>query len=358
MGTETQKGVLVHDMVGLRQRHLERPPLKYFMGLYDMFNKTVHRDPPADNPVKTKHLRLITIRVSHYNEKARWALDFVDEDPLSCYYYTEDTHPPGFHAFESIRASNDKGSATPMVIDSQEDKIWMKSDEIVREFCPQLYPTDDVKAMEDDLNARLGPAVRTFAYSKLLNDQYFPALVKMATGPECASIENFLFPYMKKSIGIALRKSLQINDESVALSKSTIEDIFATASKTLEQQKYLVDPNQFTAADLTFAALASPLMRPPELKAFQCPDERLPPDVIGLIRELRNTKAGQHALQMYRDHRYPNGPAGRVVKIKGGGRNRIPWIAAAVVVGASAVGVATLTRRQSFYSTKDILSAT
>jgi glutathione S-transferase len=336
-----QKGVLVHDMKGLRLRNLERPPLKYFVRLYDMFNKIDQRDPPAGNPIKTKHLRFITIRVSHYNEKARWALDFVDEDPSSPYYYTEDVHPPGFHAIESIRATKDTGSATPIVIDSKDGQIWIKSDTIVRTFCPQLYPNDDVKDMEDDLNNRLGPAVRTFAYSKLLNDQYFPELLKMTTGPECAAIENLLFPLMKNSIGSGLRKALQINDASVALSLATIQEIFASATKTLEKQSYLVDPNQFTAADLTFAALASPLMRPPELRAFQGRDENLPPDVMEFIRELRTTRAGQHALKMYREHRYPvGGPGGRVVRIKGAGRNRIPWMAAALVVGVSAAGVA------------------
>jgi glutathione S-transferase len=282
------------------------------------------------------------MRVSHYNEKARWALDFVDEDPASPYYYTEDAHVPGLHAIECLRASKDASSASPMVVDSKEGQIYVKSDVIVRSFCPQLYPTDDVTAMEDDLNNRLGPAVRTYAYSKLLTDQYFPQLIKMATGPECASIENFVFPYMKNTVGSGLRKSLQINDASVALSMTTIQEIFDTATKTLEKQSYLVDPKQFTAADLTFAALASPLLRPPELQAFQGPDENLPPDVMTFLRELRTTKAGQHALKMYREHRYPNSPAGRLVKIKAAGRNRIPWTAAALIVGVSTAGVAAI----------------
>lgn len=342
-------GVLVNDMRQLGLRHLDRPPLKYVMGLYDMFNKIEQRDPPADNSVKTKHLRLITIRVSHYNEKARWALDFVDEDESSPYYYTEDAHPPGFSAFETIRASKDKGSVTPMIIASEDEQVWMKSDEIVREFCPQLYPKKEeevVKAMEDDLNNRLGAAVRTFAYSKLLNDQYFPELVKMATGPECAAIENFIFPYMKNMVGSALRKSLQITDESVALSKATIEEIFASASETLEKRDYLVG-NKFTAADLTFAALSSPMIRPPELKAFQGPDENLPQDAMAFFGELRKTRAGQHTLKMYREHRYSNSIASssRLVKIKASGRNRIPWMAAAMVAGIGAAGVAASTGR-------------
>jgi len=344
------KGNLVHDMKQMGLRHLERPPLKYVMWLYDLFNKIEQRDPPPNNPIKTKHLRLITIRVSHYNEKVRWAFDLLEEDETSPYYYTEDTHPPGFQAFESIRASHGKGSVTPMVIGPGEsyhqDQVWMKSDSIVREFCPHLYPNDEVKIMEDDFNNRLGSAVRTFAYNQLLTDQYFPGLVKMATGPECAAIENVLFPYTKNMIRSALRKSLQIDENSVALSKSTIEEIFATATRTLEKQEYLVG-NQFTAADLTFAALSSPLSRPPELKIFQCPDNDLPHDILSLSEKLRNTKAGQHTLKMYRQHRQPNSHSSgsssvRMVQIKTAGRNRVPWIAATVVVGLGAMGAAAI----------------
>ncbi|KAG7373586.1 glutathione S-transferase [Nitzschia inconspicua] len=347
-GADGSDVMLVHDMKQMGMRHLQRPPLNVVMAIYDMFNKIEKRDPPSNT--KTIHLRLITIRVSHYNEKARWALDLLEDDDStdSPYYYTEDCHPAGFQAFESIRASKGHASATPMVIDGETDQVYIKSDSILRHYCPNLlYPTpykSDIEQFEDDLGDRLGPAVRTYAYGYLLTKEYFPALVPMNTGPECSVIENFLFPYMRTMIGPTLQKSLQINDASVQLSKDTIQSVFGDVEKRLKngKQQYLFG-DTFTAADLTFAALASPLLRPPELQAFQAPLSQLPPDMIDFVKTLQSSPAGQHALRMYRFHRLggPGPSNGRIVQIKSAPRNRIPWMAAMGVVAAcTAVTVA------------------
>jgi glutathione S-transferase len=364
--------VLVHDMKPMGLGHLERPPLSILMALYDMFNKIDRRDPPPSTSSNKKthqhhhHLRLITIRVSHYNEKARWALDYLEEeehgyydDNSPSYYYTEDCHPPGFQALESIRASQGRASVTPMVIDSaKHHQVWIKSDEILRHYCPHLYPKPHratIEELEDDFGRRLGPAVRTFAYGDLLQKKYWPEMVQMNTGPECAAIENLLFPYMQSMIGPALRKSLQITPASVALSKTTIEQVFADVEQQLQHNSnvgngngdddcYLVG-DTFTAADLTFAALAGPLLRPPELQIFQAPLDDLPDSTIAFMQQLQASKAGQHALKVFRFHRYPSSQVstlGRVVQIKCAGRNRVvPWMAmAGVMTGVAAATAA------------------
>ena len=64
----------------------------------------------------------------------------------------------------------------------------------------------------------------------------------------------------------------------------------------------------FTAADLTFAALASPIIDPPELantlyKHHIDFDKDMPKELVDLKYELRQTLAGQHVLQMYKKHR-------------------------------------------------------
>ena len=339
-------GVLVHDMKPMGLRHLERPPLSVILKLYDLFNTIKQRSPPS--PHKTEHLRLITIRVSHYNEKARWGFDLMEEDKDSPYYYTEDTHPAGFQALESVRASKGQYSATPMVVENDGATVYAKSDVVLRHYCPFLYPTahkQEIEQLEDDWGNRLGPAIRTYAYGALLQKEQWPNLVKMNTGPECATIENLLFPYMLSVIKPALEKSLKINDHSVALAEQTIRDVFQEASERLannhnnkKQQNSFLVGNSFTAADLTFAALSSPLIRPPELKTFQAPLEPLPIQTQALIHEMQATPAGQHVLHMYRTQRYPNDP-NRVVQIKCAGRNRIPWI---TVVGVAAVVVAAI----------------
>ena len=89
---------------------------------------------------------------------------------------------------------------------------------------------------------------------------------------------------------------------------------------------YLVG-NQFTAADLTWAALAYPVLQPAETASLMgyIQDGQMPPALRELRNELRVTRAGQHALQMYQRHRLTqrgNETAPRVVTLRSIGRNQ------------------------------------
>ncbi len=59
----------------------------------------------------------------------------------------------------------------------------------------------------------------------------------------------------------------------------------------------------FTAADLTFAALAAPMLMPPEYGVPLPQPEELPRAMATVVRELRAHPAGVHALAMFRDER-------------------------------------------------------
>ena len=61
--------------------------------------------------------------------------------------------------------------------------------------------------------------------------------------------------------------------------------------------------DHFSAADLTFAALASPLLAPPEAGFTFPPATLLPTEVTALRERLLATRAGRHAIQCYADHR-------------------------------------------------------
>lgn len=65
---------------------------------------------------------------------------------------------------------------------------------------------------------------------------------------------------------------------------------------------YLVG-GRFTAADLTFAAMAAVVLHPPQYGAYLGGLDGLP--YGHPAAELRRTAAGQHALRMYELHRVP-----------------------------------------------------
>ena len=175
----------------MRARHLQRQPFKTVGFLIRLFSDSSRQRPQSQ-------ARFITIGVSHYCEKARWGLDL-----LSDFIYTEDAHPPAFSSYCTVPASNDTGSAVPALLLLDETKegqrFFMKSDVILRRFCKDiLYPSEienTVEQIEDDLSARLGPAVRLLCYHYMLHPDYLQYLGEMAA---CfySKIERFLFQKM------------------------------------------------------------------------------------------------------------------------------------------------------------------
>lgn len=173
--TVLKKGVLPPmDLKTTTASSITYGPLGLARILVGLFSDSAAiREPPSSN--KTKHIRLITIAQSHYCEKARWGLDLLEEKESSPIYYTEDGHPPAFLSFATLPASNNTASASPMIVlgGSKNNQIYMvKSDVILRELCPFLYPeavADKVIELENDLGVRLGSPVRCYAYHLFLN---------------------------------------------------------------------------------------------------------------------------------------------------------------------------------------------
>lgn len=330
----------------MERKHISSGPLsvaKFLVGLFTDFER--RRDPPSST--KTQHARLITIRGSHYCEKGRWVMDLVEADETSPIYYTEDPHPPGFHAFASVEASKDKGSITPCVVlddpmatssmKGEQNEFIADSTVMLRRFLPHLYPTEikeDVIAMEDLLGEELGPTLRVVAYHYMLAEpKYQASVIELMTGDDATSIEKFLFAKMF-SVGIApaMRKSMKINEDSAAASKTALQEVFSMVSKRLQENggEYLMDSTAadktsygFTAADLTFAALASPLIRPPERAPFNWTDDEMAPALLAFQKELSETIAGKFALRIYAKHRPTD--QGRIASIKCVDRNARPF---------------------------------
>ena len=76
----------------------------------------------------------------------------------------------------------------------------------------------------------------------------------------------------------------------------------AVADRLDDGRPYLCG-DRFTAADLTFAALAGSVLMPPEYGVpLPRPDE-LPAQMAAAVRDLRAHPAGEHAMAMFRDER-------------------------------------------------------
>ena len=107
--------------------------------------------------------RLITIAISHYCEKARWALDYLEID------YVESAHAPPFHRqYTSCHG----GSSVPVLV--TENKAFTDSKDILHYLDSisdhqKLYPADlglrsRVETWEKLFDEKLGIATRTVGY--------------------------------------------------------------------------------------------------------------------------------------------------------------------------------------------------
>jgi glutathione S-transferase len=245
--------------------------------------------------------RLLTIPISHYCEKARWALDRAGLD------YEEERHVQGMNRVVSRRAG---GNGTLPVLVAEEG-VFAESEEILRyadaalEPDLRLFPLDpelreQVLHLSRRLDEGLGPDGRRLMYARMLplkrellvfNNQGVPgweARVLAGTWPVATR-------WLKRELGID-PATVEEDDRRV---RATFDEV---AARLADGRRHLCG-DRFTAADLTFACLAAPVTVPPEYTVRLPQPDELPDDIARDIRHYREHPAGAYALALFREHR-------------------------------------------------------
>jgi glutathione S-transferase len=249
---------------------------------------------------------LITIPISHYCEKVRWALDHLGVA------YVERSHMPPFH-----RSATNKhgGGAVPVLV--TENGPIQDSDAILR-FLTQrhpgkLYPGDPASlthaaTLEAQFNNVLGAQARKWGYSYILT----PELVRAPWTHNVPFWERWLFPIIFSKLESRVRTMMAITPTSAAEAYGEIQNVFADVEQTLADGRRYLLGDQFSAADMTFAALAAPILMPSNHHVPPTPLGNLPKQMANEVAAARATVAGQFGLRLYRDNRYPNGTPTRL----------------------------------------------
>jgi glutathione S-transferase len=245
--------------------------------------------------------RLVTIWNSHYCEKARWALDRVGVP------FEEDAHAPIFHVVPVKRAGG-RRSTPVLVID---DQVLPDSTDILRWldahadrpgtlFGASPEEAREVLDLEDDFDENLGPHTRRWAYFHVLplKGLVLRALRGHVPWHEVALVRAG-YPAAKKLLSTAMR----IDRPGADRSAKRIDEVFARVSRRLEGGRAFLVGEGFTAADLTFAALAAPAVLPPEYTAELPRLDELPDEARRRAEAWRATPAGAFALRMFREER-------------------------------------------------------
>lgn len=216
-------------------------------------------------------------RFSHFNEKVRWALDWKRLP------HQRRAVVPGFHMPEITALSGQR--AVPVL--QLGDRVLTDSTAIIAALEaaapePALYPRDaadrtQALALEDWLDEELGPDVRRLVFHAILPDDDYCVRL-MAEAADDAGRRRFaeMFPMIRE----VMRSEMDVDDAHAAESHARLSAALDRLAVERGGRDYLVG-DAFTVADLTAAALLSPLLLPPQFP-YRSPAER--PAALEMLR--------------------------------------------------------------------------
>ena len=245
--------------------------------------------------------RLVTIPISHFCEKARWALDRAGIS------YVEQPHLQLIHVVAARLAG---GRNTVPVFVTGTGQALADSSDILRWADTQvdaerrLYPDGDLgvqaRELEASLDEGLGPDGRLWLYHETLPAVRELRRWALAGVPRW---ERWMFDVGRSGIDAAVRRYLRIDAVAAGAALDRVTRVFdAIAERLSDGRRFLLD-DRFTAADLTFAALAAPVLLPERYGSPLPPLEAMPDAVIREVSRLRDHPAGAFVDRLYREER-------------------------------------------------------
>ena len=237
------------------------------------------------------------LKVSHYNEKARWALDY------KAVPHVRRAAVPGQH--RSIAAKLTGGRTFPVL--ELNGEVIGDSTRIIRALEhrypePPLYPADPDERrraleLEDYYDEELGPASRLLFLYHALPDT---GLMLGAFAPDLTGVRRLMarvtFPRLRPRVAAGFG----VDEESAALAFDRLREAGDRLRAELQPSGYLVGDG-FTVADLTLAALLAPLVAPEQ---FPYPQPQRGHPRLAPVREaLEASGLTEWAREMYARHR-------------------------------------------------------
>jgi glutathione S-transferase len=218
------------------------------------------------------------IPASHFSEKVRWTLDYKRiphrRQVLGVDYL--------------IRAWRATGHGTLPILFLHGRAIGDSTHIIaaleLHRPEPPLYPRDGAErqralALEDYFDEQLGPALRAAAVTPLFQHDPDVALRLLTTGMPRKAYET-LRP-LRRIFPIFYRFRHKISESRLEADRATVTEALDRIEQERRGRAYLVG-DAFTVADLTAAALLSPLLQPTEIQY---------PHGVELPRYLRDYRA-------------------------------------------------------------------
>jgi glutathione S-transferase len=250
--------------------------------------------------------QLYHFRISHYNEKVRWALDHKR------WPHRRTALVPGFHGPRAFFVS--RQTALPILV--LDGRTILDSTRIIAEIerlrpDPPLYPADPAEraralAIEDHFDEVVAPDLRRLFWATYIEQS--GACSRMSAdgaGPVTRALFRVLFPLLRPLFRSDMDMAPEDMDPAGARRR------FAAHLDRLEAEigpsGYLVG-ERFTIADLAAAAVMTAIIRPP---GFPYPlPEPWPAALVDLRASAALRPGFRWVLDMYARHRSPSAEIG------------------------------------------------
>jgi glutathione S-transferase len=244
------------------------------------------------------------IEVSHYNEKARWALDYKS------IAHELRVPMPGLHGARALALTRGKHRRLPII--ELEGRRIGDSTAIIAALEayqpePALYPADPAQKaraleLEDFFDEQLAPQMRRLVWHHTL--QSTDAIVDSLFADRAPGRARFLRA-TAPAVRPFVRHDYDVSAESAEVAHGKVLAAMDRIETELQPSGYLVGDG-FSVADLTAAALFTPLIAPsyrPYLPAT------FPVALQPLREELTARRGGRWIHEMYERHRRAGGTA-------------------------------------------------
>jgi glutathione S-transferase len=246
--------------------------------------------------------RLITFGISHYCEKARWALDWHGIP------FEEVGWPPGPHIVLARRLGVRKSSLPILAADDAlvqgSDAIFGWAEQHASGTRPSLQPAGELsRAQEIEARADsvLGVHVRRLFYSEVLPHQAHLAKrwLFLNTSAHHRFLGNLMWPVTRR----AMISGMDTRPEAAPESRAVLEGELDWLDAMLAEGRPFLAGERFSRVDLTVASLLAPFARPQQAAVYSA--MTLPPALVQDVERWRARPAMAWVNGLYEQYRNP-----------------------------------------------------
>ena len=244
-------------------------------------------------------LRLVTFGISHFCEKARWALDW---HRLA---YSEISWPPGVHIVLARRCGA-KRSSLPILVDDTRviegsgaiiDWADHHASDVTRRLT--LRNSEEIELRADK---EIGIQVRRLAYAEMLPK--YPHLAKPGLFRNVSMTHRVLGEVMWPVTRRLMIRGYELHSNAAAEARAKLQVELDWLDNMLADRRPYLAGDAFSRADVTVASLLAPFARPAKMQTFH--SMSLPSSLIADVERWRERPIMRWVISQYDAHRFPS----------------------------------------------------